>query len=114
MPPVARTRWKIPSEPARQPWIGSGAFGLPHGLGFAAALTALGLPSSAIPLALLFFNVGVEIGQVLFIALVLAMLASWRVLEVRRPAWAEPMPIYAMRIIAAFWFVGRLSALVAG
>ena len=99
---------------ARHPWIVAGAFGLLHGLGFATALTALGLPASAVPLALLFFNLGVEAGQVLFIALVLAMLASWRVLDVRWPTWATPVPVYAMGIVAAVWFVGRLATLMTG
>ena len=99
---------------ARYPWIVAGAFGLLHGLGFATALTALGLPASAVPLALLLFNLGVEAGQILFVAVVLAVLASWRVLEVRWPAWATPLPVYAMGIIAAVWFVGRVSALMTG
>jgi hydrogenase/urease accessory protein HupE len=99
---------------ARHPWIVAGAFGLLHGLGFAAALTSLGLPNSAIPLALLFFNLGVEAGQVLFIALVLAMLASWRVLDLRWPTWTSPLPVYAMGIVAAVWFMGRLAALMTG
>ncbi len=99
---------------ARHPWIVAGAFGLLHGLGFATALTALGLPASAVPLALLFFNLGVEAGQVLFIALVLAMLASWRVLDLRWPTWTAPVPVYAMGIVAAFWFVGRLASLMTG
>jgi hypothetical protein len=99
---------------ARHPWIVAGAFGLLHGLGFAAALTSLGLPASAVPLALLFFNLGVEAGQVLFIALVLAMLASWRVLGLRWPTWTAPVPVYAMGIVAAVWFVGRFAALLIG
>jgi hypothetical protein len=99
---------------ARHPWIVAGAFGLLHGLGFATALTTLGLPASAIPFALLFFNLGVEAGQVLFIALVLAMLASWRVLDLRWPTWTAPVPVHAMGIVAAVWFVGRLAALMTG
>lgn len=99
---------------ARHPWIVAGAFGLLHGVGFATALTALGLPASAVPLALLFFNLGVEAGQVLFIVLVLAMLASWRVLDLRWPTWTAPFPVYAMGIVAAVWFVGRLAALMTG
>ena len=99
---------------ARLPWIVAGAFGLLHGLGFATALTALGLPASAVPIALLLFNLGVEIGQVGFVALVLALLASWRVLEIRWPPWAELLPVYAMGIMAAAWFAERLSVLIAG
>lgn len=111
---IVRARRGEENLTERRPWLVAGAFGLLHGLGFASALTALGLPSSAIPLALLLFNIGVEIGQLLFIALVLALLASWRVLEVRWPAWSEPVPVYAMGIVAAFWFAERLSVLMAG
>lgn len=89
------------------PWLVSLGFGLLHGLGFAGALTALGLPASAIPLALLLFNVGVEIGQIIFVAVVLLLLASLRKLELNLPVWAEPLPVYAMGSVAAFWFVGR-------
>ena len=95
----------------RRPWLVSFAFGLIHGLGFASALVSLGLPQSAVPLALLFFNIGVEIGQVLFILIALALLASWRRMELRLPAWGEPLPAYAMGSIAAVWFVGRFVAM---
>ena len=57
---------------SKQPWLVAFAFGLLHGLGFAGALAEIGLPANAIPLALLFFNIGVEIGQLLFIAAVFA------------------------------------------
>ena len=62
----------------RWPWVVSFTFGLLHGFGFAGALSEVGLPQTAIPVALLFFNVGVEIGQLLFIA---AVVAAWRVAE---------------------------------
>jgi hypothetical protein len=96
----------------RRPWLVSFAFGLIHGLGFASALVSLGLPESAIPLALLFFNIGVEIGQVLFIVVVLALLASWRKMEMRLPAWGRQLPAYAMGSIASLWFVGRFVAMI--
>jgi hypothetical protein len=96
---------------ARWPWIVAGAFGLLHGLGFATALTALGLPRADIPMALLLFNVGVEIGQILFIAAVLVLLAAWRILGVRWPAWARPLPVYGMGSVATYWFLGRFTAL---
>ena len=57
---------------AKKPWLVAFSFGLLHGLGFAGALAEVGLPVNAIPLALLFFNIGVEIGQLLFIAAVIA------------------------------------------
>ena len=90
------------------------AFGLLHGFGFAGALTALGLPRSEIPLALLFFNVGVEIGQVAFVLLVLALLWSYRRLEVVWPAWSRPLPAYGIGVMGAFWFISRLVMIVGG
>jgi uncharacterized membrane protein YfcA len=89
-------------------------FGLVHGIGFASALTELGLPTSAVPAALLLFNVGVEIGQVAFVALVLGLVASWRALGVRWPTWTVLMPPYAIGVVAAVWLAQRLSALVTG
>jgi hypothetical protein len=108
---LLRARRGNRSVTIRRPWLVSFAFGLIHGLGFASALVALGLTKSVIPLALLFFNIGVEIGQVLFILVVLALLASWRRMEVRLPAWGEPLPAYGMGSIAALWFVGRFVAM---
>ena len=75
-----------------------------HGLGFAGALVALGLPQTAIPLALLLFNLGVEAGQILFVVTVLVVLASFRKLDLRLPQWAKPLPVYAMGSVAAYWF----------
>lgn len=92
---------------ARYPWIAAFGFGLLHGLGFAGALTELGLPAGDVPVALLFFNIGVEIGQLLFVGLVLAVAALAARLEVRWPRWAAAVPPYAIGIVAAYWFVGR-------
>jgi HupE / UreJ protein len=111
---ILRARRGERSLTARQPAIVAALFGLLHGLGFATALTALGLPPSALPTALVLFNVGVEIGQVAFVALVLGLLASWRALDVRWPAWTAPASVYAMGIIAAVWFAERLSGLLTG
>jgi hypothetical protein len=108
---LVRARRGEVSVTIRRPWLVSFVFGLIHGLGFASALVALGLPRSAVPLALLFFNIGVEIGQVLFILIVLSLLASWRKMELRMPAWGKPLPAYAMGSIAAVWFVGRFVAM---
>jgi hypothetical protein len=95
----------------RNPWLVSVGFGLLHGLGFAGALVALGLPKSAIPMALLLFNLGVEAGQILFVAVVLTLLTSFRRLDLRPPAWARPLPVYAMGSVAAFWFIGRFAVI---
>jgi hypothetical protein len=88
------------------------AFGLLHGFGFASALSAIGLPDSAIPLALLFFNLGVEAGQLLFIAGVLALTLAWRRLKAPWPDWAWQLPVYGIGSIAAFWTIDRMASLV--
>jgi hypothetical protein len=96
----------------RRPWIVAFAFGLLHGFGFASALAAVGLPDNAIPLALLFFNLGVEAGQLLFIAGVLALTLAWRRLEAPWPDWAWQLPVYSIGSIAAFWTIDRVVSLV--
>jgi hydrogenase/urease accessory protein HupE len=96
----------------RAPWIVAFIFGLLHGLGFAGALSEVGLPQSAIPIALLCFNVGVELGQLLFIGLVLGATATagWiaRRAGVGFPGWAWRVPPYAIGTVAAFWLVQRV------
>jgi hydrogenase/urease accessory protein HupE len=97
---------------ARKPWLVAFSFGLLHGLGFAGALAEVGLPQNAIALALLFFNVGVEAGQLLFIAAVLACGALLRrvaapVLDPKRVV----IPLaYGIGGIASFWFIERIAA----
>ncbi len=88
------------------------AFGLLHGFGFASALTSAGLPHHELPLALVSFNVGVEIGQLSFIALILLLERSFRVLEVRWPRWATVLPGYTVGSLGAFWTVQRFMILV--
>jgi hypothetical protein len=95
----------------RSPWLIAFAFGLLHGLGFAGALAEIGLPAGEIPLALLFFNLGVEIGQLLFVAAVLSVRWAARRLEVAWPAWVEPLPAYAIGSLASFWLIERVSAI---
>ncbi len=93
-----------------RPWLVAFAFGLLHGFGFAGALSEVGLPESAIPVALLLFNVGVEVGQVLFIA---AALATWGLvmrLPVRWPENAWAVPTYGIGIVAAYWTIERIVA----
>jgi len=104
-----------PSGPTlirRRPWTMAAAFGLLHGLGFAAALREAGLPAGEIPLALLSFNVGIEVGQLLF---VLAVLALWRAagrLPDRMPPWARRVPVYGMGSLAGYWWLERALALL--
>jgi hypothetical protein len=97
---------------ARYPWAVAGVFGLVHGIGFAGALAGLGLERRLLPAALLFFNVGVEIGQIGFVLLVLALIWSHRRLNAALPRWGELIPAYAIGSVAAFWFIGRLVRLV--
>jgi hypothetical protein len=89
-------------------------FGLLHGFGFAGALAEVGLPPSSIPIALLFFNVGVEMGQLLFVGAVVAAIAvGWRVGERlcwRHPAWLWRIAPYAIGALASFWLVERVAA----
>ena len=91
----------------RNPWWLAGGFGLLHGMGFAGALAETGLPQDNVPLALLFFNVGIEIGQIAFIV---AVMALW--LLVRRPLapWQDrlwPVPVYVLGALSAMWCIER-------
>ena len=96
----------------RYPWAVAFGFGLLHGMGFAGALTQIGLPAENLLSALLFFNVGVELGQVGFVLLVLALLAAHRPLQTRFPTWSKPAVVYAMGSVASFWFLGRAFVLL--
>lgn len=97
----------------RVPWLLAFAFGVLHGLGFASALLAIGLPPGHVPLALLCFNVGVELGQLGVVVAVLAIVAWSRQLP-RRPRWLGRSLIYAMGSGAACWFLQRLPAVFRG
>jgi hydrogenase/urease accessory protein HupE len=89
------------------PWLVAFAFGLLHGFGFAGALSEVGVPQQAVPLALLFFNVGVELGQLLFIAAVFGFAWLVRLAAVRAPpAWQRAVA-YGIGSVAAFWAVER-------
>ncbi len=96
---------------ARSPWIVALVFGLLHGLGFAGALYEVGLPGHAIPLALCLFNVGVEVGQLLFVAAVLTLLALARRVVTAPPRWAEWVPAYGIGAVAMYWTIQRVSTL---
>ncbi len=98
----------------RHPWVVAFAFGLLHGFGFSAALSDTGLPRGDLPLALLSFNVGVEVGQVAFVGLVLALVRSFRQLELVWPALVARLPGYAIGTLGAFWTIDRTVALVGG
>jgi hypothetical protein len=98
----------------RHPWVVAFAFGLLHGFGFASGLTALGLPPGEIPLALLAFNVGVEIGQLAFVALVLLLVRAFKVLHVHWPRALALAPAYVVGSLGAFWTIQRIVLMVEG
>lgn len=94
----------------RMPWLVAFVFGLLHGLGFAGALAEIGLPQHSIALALLCFNLGVEAGQLAFVAVVLGLAWSTRAWLAR---WLEALrwiPPYAIGGMASFWMIQRLAA----
>ena len=93
----------------RAPWIVAFIFGLFHGLGFAGALTQIGLPEHAIPLALFMFNVGVESGQILFVSGVLVVAAALRRIPFAWPAESWRLVPYAIGSAAAFWTIERVA-----
>jgi hydrogenase/urease accessory protein HupE len=103
----------------RYPWLVAFAFGLLHGLGFARALLEIGLPAGDVPLALLAFNLGVEAGQILFIAVVLALGAALaRLYPSVRTAFAPGSTglravAYGVGTLAAFWVVERVAGFAA-
>jgi len=101
-----------PTLMRRVPWLIPGCFGLLHGLGFAGALSAVGLPAGEIPLALLSFNVGIEIGQLAFVAVVYASRAALGSAIASMPSPVRRVPLYVMGSLAAFWCIQRVAALL--
>jgi len=98
----------LPSLTARYPWIVAFTFGLLHGFGFAGALGEVGLPQNEVPLALLMFNVGVELGQLGFISVVLIVTFVLKTLYRKWPAWLGQLPAYGIGGVAAFWLIERV------
>lgn len=95
---------------AQAPWIVAFTFGLLHGFGFAGALNEVGLPQGQIPVALLFFNLGVEAGQLLFIGAALSVKGIIGYFRVPLPRWVELVPTYAIGSVAMFWVIQRVAA----
>lgn len=98
----------------RRPWLVALAFGLFHGLGFAGALSEVGVPAHEVPLALLMFNVGVETGQILFVVAVAGALATLRRLPISLPQGAWRLAPYSIGTVAAFWTIQRVVASISG
>lgn len=105
---IAKQQPGAPSLTERLPWLVAFVFGLLHGFGFAGALREIGLPESDVPTALLTFNLGVEAGQLMIVALVMLLLMAGRRY---RPAVLRPATLtatYAIGTVASFWFIERL------
>lgn len=98
---------------ARYPWAVAFGFGLVHGIGFASALSALGIERSLLFPALLSFNLGVEIGQLAFVLLVLALIWGHRRLGAVLHRRGRVAPGYVIGTVAAFWFIGRMARMIA-
>jgi len=99
-----------PGLTARAPWVVAFSFGLLHGLGFAGALAEVGLPQTAIPLALLMFNIGVELGQLMFVSAMLFLKYAVSRLPGREPEWATAVTAYMIGSVAAFWTIERIAS----
>jgi len=113
-PEIVR-RWRgETSFTIRHPWVVAFAFGLLHGFGFASGLAQLGLPTTEIPLALLLFNVGVELGQLAFVIAILLLERAFRLLQIHWPMAVQRLPGYAVGTLGAFWTIQRIVILFKG
>lgn len=113
-PEVARVWRGETSLTIRYPWVVAFLFGLLHGFGFASGLSTTGMPHGELPFALLWFNVGVELGQIAFIGVCLGMMKAFHVLEMRWPRWVQRVPGYAVGVCGAFWTIQRVAMMFAG
>jgi hydrogenase/urease accessory protein HupE len=111
-PEIARIWRGETSLTIRRPWLVAFIFGLLHGFGFAGALTGAGLPRADLAVALLTFNIGVEIGQIAFVLLVVLLERSFRQLEIRWPPWLARAPGYLIGSAGAFWTIQRTAILL--
>ena len=111
-PEVVRARRGETSLTIRYPWLIAFGFGLLHGFGFASGLSTTGMPKAELPWALLWFNVGVEIGQLLFVFLALGLAWSFRTLQIVWPRWVLWLPGYTVGGLGAYWTVQRAIMLL--
>jgi len=96
------------------PWSVAFTFGLLHGLGFAGALSEIGLPDDALALALLLFNIGVEVGQLLFVGAVVLLYTIVRQVVNDTPAWSIRAPAYLVGTMGAYWLIDRTWQIFVG
>jgi len=113
-PEIVRSWRGESSLTIRYPWIVAFVFGLLHGFGFASGLSTTGMPKAELPWALLSFNIGVELGQLAFVFIALALAWSFRTLEIRWPRWATALPGYTVGSLGAYWTIQRTVILLKG
>ena len=111
-PEIARVWRGETSFTIRHPWVVAFAFGLLHGFGFASGLSTVGMPRAEIPLALLMFNIGVELGQIAFVVLILLIHRALKVLAFRWPRWVDFAPGYAIGSLGAYWTIQRALMMI--
>lgn len=92
----------------KRPWLMSGGFGLLHGMGFASALSAIGLPQQALVLSLAAFNIGIELGQLMIIALFFALVGLAHKVHASVPGPLRSATCYTIGIVGSLWFWQRL------
>jgi hypothetical protein len=109
---IVRQRFGETSLTIERPWMAAFGFGLVHGFGFASGLSTLGLPQQEVLAALLLFNVGVELGQLAFVALCLSLQRATAVLEIRQPQWASALPAYVVGSLGAYWTIAQVVGMV--
>ena len=111
-PEILRARKGGTSFTIRRPWIVAFAFGLLHGFGFASVLSAAGLPPGDVPLALVSFNVGVELGQLGFVGVIFLLERTIGRAHLAWPRWVTMVPGYAVGGMGAFWTIQRVDVMV--
>ena len=113
-PEIVRVKRGQTSLTIRYPWLIAFGFGLLHGFGFASGLSTAGMPKAELPWALLWFNIGVELGQLLFVFIALGLVWAFRVLQVRWPRWVLWLPGYTVGSLGAYWTIQRTVLLIKG
>ena len=111
-PEIVRSWRGETSLTLRYPWLVAFGFGLLHGFGFASGLSITGIPHTELPMALLSFNLGVELGQLGVVAVVLLLSRSFRVLDIQCPVWVLRVPGYVVGTCGAYWTIQRLMMLL--
>ncbi len=113
-PEILRAKAGRTSLTIRHPWVVAFAFGLLHGFGFASGLSVAGLPMGKIPVILLLFNLGVEVGQIVFVGLILGLARAFRLMEIHWPKPVALIPTYTVGVLGAFWTIQRLAIVLGG